>query len=191
MNRRSIAMTAALLVVGLITGIGPAQAKSQTKTVDVRSHYTEPAGSWDGAQCWGLATFIPECHARNVGHATFTGTMRGDQYYELHGTVTPDGKITYEGPAYFTGGTIEGCGTGTFILDETKGYVDMSEYDPITDSAPGFNEWQLRPGSGTGELTNLVSGSGVNNWTFHPAGAAGITQLEGEGDFTGTITCQR
>jgi hypothetical protein len=29
MNRRSIAMTAALLVVGLITGIGPAQAKSQ------------------------------------------------------------------------------------------------------------------------------------------------------------------
>lgn len=191
MHKLTIAV-AAMLAVGFVAGIAPAQAKSQTTTIQVNTHYTEPAGSWDGAQCSGLATFTPTCGARNVGHATFTGTMWGDEYYDLTGmdpTALP-GRITYEGVGYITGG-VEGCGTGTFIIDNTEGYIDMNQYHPLTDSAPGFNRWTLRPGSGTGELTNLVSGSGVNNWTFHPSGAAGINPLEGEGDFTGTITCRR
>jgi hypothetical protein len=88
-------------------------------------------------------------------------------------------------------GGVQGCGSGTYILDDSDGYIDMTQYNPVTDSAPGFNRWTFRPGSGTGELTNLVSGSGVNNWTFHLSGSLGVTPLEGEGDFTGTITCRR
>ena len=193
LHKRSIATAAALLAVGLIVGIGPAQAKTRTKTIDVHSHYTEPAGSVDGAQCRGLATFTPDCGIRETGYSTFTGTMWGDEHYDLTGadpSALPDGKITYEGAAYITGG-VEGCGTGTYILDNTDGYIDMTKYDPITDSAPGYNKWHLRPGSGTGELTNLVSGEGVNNWTIHLAGTVGVTPMEGEGDFTGTITCHR
>ncbi len=56
--------------------------------------------------------------------------------------------------------------------------------------APGYNKWQLRPGSGTGELTNLVSGSGEVTWTVHALGLVGGTPVEGEGDLTGTITCR-
>lgn len=166
----------------------PHPGKGEIKTVAVNAHYTEPAGSWDGAACSGLSTGSPTCRARNAGYATFTGTLYGEEYYDLEGTVTTDRHITYEGPAYVTGG-VQGCGKGSYILEITNGYIDMKKYDPVTNSAPGFNEWSYRPGSGTGELTNLISGSGVNHWTIYWSGAAGVTPVEGEGDFTGTIRC--
>jgi hypothetical protein len=103
----------------------------------------------------------------------------------------PDGKITYDGPDYTDGG-VEGCGTGTYILDTYDGYVDMAQFDPLTVSAPGYNKWRLRAGSGTDELTNLVSGEGENRWTVYFARAiAGDADRFGEGDFTGTMTCRR
>ncbi|MGQ0434928.1 MAG: hypothetical protein ACT452_21270 [Microthrixaceae bacterium] len=198
MSKRSIAMTAAVLVVGLIAGIGPAQAKNtrpapraETKTIEVVTHYTEPAGSEAGATCRGGETSKPECRVLFAGNATLTGTMWGDEYYDLTGadpSALPAGKITYEGTQYMNGG-VEGCGTGTYILEVTEGYIDMTTYDPLTDSAEAHNKWQLRPSSGTGELTNLVSGSGELHGRIHVAGAAGITPNFGDGDFTGTITC--
>lgn len=56
-------------------------------------------------------------------------------------------------------GTVKGCGTGTFILYE-RGWVDATRFDPVTQSAPGFNTWRVRRGSGTGGLEGLVSGHG-------------------------------
>ena len=94
------------------------------------------------------------------GYATVTGTIWGEERYDLTGadpSALPDGKITFEGTQYMNGG-VEGCGTGTYIFEVTEGYIDMNTYDPLTDTAEGYNKWQLRPGSGTGELTNLVSG---------------------------------
>jgi len=198
MNKRSIAITAAFLVAGLIAGVGPAQAKhtrparqAETKTFEVNTHYTEPSGSMAGAKCGSGETFTPECHTLFGGEATFTGTMWGDERYDLQGPIPlalPDGKMAYEGTAYIDGGVV-GCGTGTYILEATEGYVDMTTYNPVTDSARGFNKWHLRPGSGTGELTNLISGSGETHWEMHGLGAAGIGYF-GDGDFTGTITCR-
>ena len=189
MSKRSIAATAALVAVALIAGTGPAQAKSRTKTIEVHTHYTEPAAYDYGVQCAGVLTLAPACVAHVYGTATFTGTMWGDVSYDNYGSATPDGKLTYEGPDYIDGGVI-GCGTGTYIIEDTKGYVDMSQFDPLTNSAPAHNEWHLRAGSGTGELTNLVSGSGENHWREYFVGKDGDSTKAGEGDFTGTITCR-
>jgi len=70
-----------------------------------------------------------------------------------------------------------------------EGYIDMTRFNPLTNSAPGYNKWRLRPGSGTGELTNLVSGQGENHWTVYFVGTGGDPEKFGEGDFTGTVTC--
>lgn len=163
------------------------QSTLRTKTIQVNTHYTEPPSEFDGVQCRGLAS-SPDCGLRFVGTATFTGTMHGEVYYDLTGSITPEGKVTYEGPDYIDGG-VTGCGTGTYIIDDSEGYVDMTKYDPITNSAPGFNRWTLRPGSGTGELKNLVSGKGVNHWRMYFSGFLGMGHY-GKGHFTGSITCR-
>lgn len=184
-------VSAAMLLLGAgIASAAPAQKGSGAiKTLAVNAHYTEPAGSF-GAKCSGLPTASATCRATTTGYADYTGTLYGKDYYDLDGTLTTDGKITYQGPAYFTGG-VQGCGKGAYILDITDGYVDMTKYDPVTNSAPGFNKWRYRPGSGTGALKNLVSGSGVNHWTVYWSGAVGLSPVFGEGDFTGTIKCSR
>ena len=195
MSKRTISITAVLLVSALIVGIGPAEARPRAKTIEVHSHYTEPAGSEAGATCLGGATSTPECRVLFGGEATVTGTMWGHEAYDLSGgdpSALPAGKITFEGTMYMNGG-VEGCGTGTYILEGTEGEIDMTKYDAITDSAPASAKWRLRPGSGTGELTNLVSGSGELHGKIHLAGgnAAGVRPYFGDGDFTGTITCRR
>jgi len=188
----TVVATAMLLAIPL-----QAQAKStansgtgsRTTTIQVHAHYTEPAGDL-GATC--LLVVTPDCRLRYVGKATFTGTMWGPETFDLQsndeGIATKDGHITYEGHGTITGGVV-GCGTGSYTL-EGAGYVDMSQFNPVTQSAPGYNTWRLRPGSGTGQLTNLVSGQGVNNWTYYPVGKNGDPNQSGEGDFTGTITCR-
>lgn len=181
---------------GAVAGGNPSESKSsdasdsrRTKTIQVHSHYTEPSGSVDGAQCRGLVALKPDCQLRYVGTATFTGTMWGDEYYDLTGWVTPGGQITYEGYASITGG-VEGCGTGSYIIDGYEGSTDMTRYDPVTHGAPGYVKWRLRPGSGTGQLTNLVSGEGEVHWTDYFVEHNGDTNKAGEGDVTGTITCR-
>jgi len=187
------ALTVTVVAIALTSG-GVAQAKpsqaARTTTIAVHAPYTEPEGNWDGAHCTGLVAMAPECQGRYVGTATFTGTMWGDDHYDLEGWATPDGRITYEGPNYITGG-VKGCGTGSYIIEDYDGYIDMTKFDPLTNSAPGYNQWRLRPGSGTGELTNLVSGQGKNVWTVYFAGKDGDPEKFGEGDFTGTVTCGR
>ena len=158
----------------------------------MHTHYTEPEGHWDGAQCGGLVTVTPECRAHYIGTATLTGTLWGDDSYDLTTSTSSQspGYITYEGPNYVTGG-VEGCGTGSYIFDDYGGKIDMTQYDPLTNSAPGYNIWRLRPGSGTGELTNLVSGEGENHWRIYFGGGKdGDPDQYGVGDFTGTITCR-
>jgi len=187
------ALTVTVVAIALMGG-GVAQAEpshaARTKTIQVVAQYTEPEGHYDGARCWGLVAVTPECKLRYIGTASFTGTLFGPEHYDLYGLATPDGRITYEGTAYFSGG-ITGCGAGSYIIDVEDGYIDMTRFDPLTNSAPGHNNWRVRPGSGTGELTNLVSGQGVTNWTAYFAGKPGSPETFGEGDFTGSITCGR
>lgn len=142
-------------------------------------------------KCLAGGTPTPHCRVLFGGKATFTGTLWGQGDYDLEGTdpaALPEGKITYEGSELITGG-VKGCGRGTYIIDATEGYTDMTTYDPLTDSAEGYSKWQVRPGGGTGDLTNLVSGSGELRWKMHVKGFANITHF-GEGDLTGAITCR-
>lgn len=172
-----------------------------TRTIAVQTHFTEPPSSDYGIQCRGVVTLTPECLAHVYGTTTFTGTLWGSIQYDNYGmaevlrnpTPEPDGrpneKVSYEGPDFVTGGVV-GCGTGSYIIEDYDGYVDLNRFDPLTHSAPGFNKWRLRPGSGTGQLTNLISGEGVNHWTEYFVGKDGDSQKAGEGEFTGTITCR-
>jgi hypothetical protein len=167
------------------------------RTIAVSAPYTDPdASEFDGFHCAGLAS-TPSCGVRFVGTSTWAGgTITGGEHYELAGGPTIDGKLTYEGPAYVTG-AVQGCGSGTFIIDNYDGYIDLAKDDPTNNfeggvggSAPGFNYWKVRAGSGTGGLAGLVSGGGVNHWRFYNAGGAGLGGPEGIGLFTGTITCR-
>lgn len=187
----------AIIATAVLAGIPQqAQAKSarksaagsRTRTIQVHAHFTEPAGNI-GVTCL-LVT--PDCRMRYAGTSTYTGTFWGHETNDLHstdeGVVTPGGHLTYEGDAVLTGGIV-GCGTGSFTF-YGKGFIDMSRYDPITNSAPGYNDWHIRPGSGTGQLTNLVSGGGDGHWTYYSVGKNNDPNQSGEGDFTGTITCR-
>lgn len=180
----------------LLPSAAHASPPTDTKTITVSAPYTDPeASEFDGAQCAGFAS-TPSCGVRFVGTSTWSGTITGDEHYELEGGPTADGKLTYEGPAYIMG-TIEGCGSGSFIIDNYDGYIDYAKTDPndnleggVGGSAPGFNRWKIRAGSGTGGLAGLVSGGGVNHWRIYNQGTAGLGGPEGIGLFTGTITCE-
>lgn len=174
-----------------------ASPPTETKTITVNAPFTDPEPSqYDGFQCTGLPG-TPSCGLHSVGTSTWSGgTFTADEHYALTGGPTTDGKFTYAGAAYLTG-AIEGCGSGTFIIETDDGYVDFAKTDPndnlpggVGGSAPGFNHWQLRAGSGTGGLAGLVSGGGEVNWRYYHQGGAGLGGPEGIGVLTGTITCQ-
>jgi hypothetical protein len=185
-----------IVVLGLaawLVSAAPAAARSAAplRTIAVDSHYTEPSGSMDGMDC---RFETPDCKAHYVGRTSFTGTFSGAATYDLLAWFEPSGKIRYEGPDYITG-SIAGCGSGKFILDEPYGEIDMTKFDPVTQSAPGYNTWRVRSGSGTGELAGLVSGSGVNNWRVYFQGQYPLepdpsAERFGKGHFTGTVTCR-
>jgi hypothetical protein len=160
--------------------------------VEVHTHYTEPSPGVGGVECSGLAPVPPQpdCGIHFVGTSKFTGTMYGDVRYDNYGMWQPNGHLAYRGPDYIDGG-VEGCGTGTFVIDDSEGDIDYTAYDPKTNSAPGTNKWHLRRGSGTGGLTNLVDGEGTNTWREDFDGETGQSDIAGEGDFTGWITCCR
>jgi hypothetical protein len=169
-------------------------ASSAIKTFNVDSYYTEYAESVDGAGCSGLSTSGPVCYATVRGKATFTKSIKGVQDFvcgtDAAHALTPDGKLTYTCTGVVFTATLEGCGSGTIIADETGGYIDLAKYNAKTDSAPAFNRWKIRGGSGTGQLQDVVSGSGENHWMEHLKGEVDPMVYSGTGHFTGTISCR-
>lgn len=162
------------------------------RTFPVDTYYTEYAEQVDGFGCGGLATSAPGCDATVRGEAKFTGSVAGNERFtcstDAAHALTPEGHLTYTCVGYFTG-SIRGCGSGSFIFDNPNGYIDLSKYDPQTNTSPAYNDWSYRRGSGTGNLQNLVSGSGVNHWTEHFDGEVDSSKYSGTGHFTGTISC--
>ncbi|MEY2569031.1 MAG: hypothetical protein QOE35_3560 [Actinomycetota bacterium] len=167
------------------------------KTVDVHSNYDEPAPETNGVRCPGITTGKVDCRLHDSGDAYFTGTFEGTAHFELESIVlttderTTGGKSYYEGDGnQFDDVVVAGCGHGAFHMDESDGYIDFNHYDPVTNSAPGYNKWSIRPGSGTGDLVGLA-GEGENHWTFYLNGylpTAGPRD-GGKGLFTGSVTC--
>ncbi len=126
MNKRSIAMTAALLVVGLIAGIGPAQAKThppKTTTTVVRGAYVDdiscaPTGATPHAD--DPTTFDISCD----GGSLFTGGLDGHTVFHWAGTMDAAGNIAAQYDEWFYGtysgedGSFGGIhAVGTFSVD--------------------------------------------------------------------------
>lgn len=162
-------------------------------SIDVSSEYTEPPMNVDRFGCRGFASNAPACSWGVTGVATFTGTIWGNAPFECSSdlpTATPDGKLLYTCSDYVTGG-VDGCGTGSFVVEAPYGYLDLAKYDPVTNTVPGFNTWTIRPNSATGTLADhLVSGHGENHWTYFVNGQLGLQRDMGRGHFSGTITCR-
>lgn len=196
-------MTGWALLVGMLA-VPPTAAAERTrtkartpatvlKTIQVDSTYTEPAPSLDGVDCRFSAIaqqqYDRACRGHFVGPATFKGTFEMDAVFDLLGWADGNGDLRYEGFNIMKG-TIPGCGTGTFVLDEPYGVIHRETFDPANQSMRGYNTWFVRKGSGTEGLSNLVSGQGENNWTaFFSRGHDGEDGF-GEGRFTGEVTCR-
>lgn len=131
MHKRNIAMTAALLVVGLIAGIGPAQAKTTNNSakkngpppITVRGGYindlgcvpTGPPSPTDDAQAVEL-----QCTGQSMWNGDFTGRTVA----HISATVATSGRMY---------GTYEEMFVGTYMGDMsyggllTKGYLEIDE----------------------------------------------------------------
>lgn len=128
MNKRSIAMTAVLLVVGLIAGIGPAQAKNtRTSKNDSPPPTVVRGGYIDDAQC-RIPTSVPtitqdaqavEFEIDCTGSALWNGGFTGRTVSHIHGTVTTSGRVF---------GTYEEMFVGTYAGDNSYGGLLMRGY---------------------------------------------------------------
>ncbi len=80
---------------------------------------------------------------------------------------------------YLVTATVDGCGTGTFMLVELMQFVSGADRDRPTGTYKGT--WQIVDGSGRGALST-IAGSGTSTGVFGTAADQGRT-------FTGTIAC--
>ncbi len=217
-GKKVVALVGLALLMSTVSGAGAADAKTAThktarhktarhktatrktatrktathKTAQVYSTYDEPVPKSNGVSCPGISTAQPKCAIHDSGYAYFVGTFQGTAHYDLDSLIGLETKSRYEGDGnQFDDVIVDGCGHGTFHMDESDGYIDFGRYDPVTNSAPGYNRWRIRPDSGTGDLVGLA-GEGENNWTFYLNGylpTAGPRE-GGKGVFTGTVSCR-
>lgn len=166
------------------------------QTWALTSDYRQDAGAYDSVGCHGLTspTTLSErsCVAYYSGEVTSTGGLVGTQRFRLATWFERDGMYHYEGEPVFRG-SVPGCGTGTFRFRETEGTIDILHTNPADGSTPGFNKWEIIPGTATGTLRGrLLGGHGVNNWKAYGMNAEPNTAQGdfGKGRFTGTITCR-
>jgi len=203
MNTRTLFIAIAIAGTGAVAspaGAHTSDPTSQpvTKTVDVVAPYQDVTNpGLEGLRCDHFSANEPRCRILSNGTARWTGTLRGEASFVLD--LWPDeslpGQFFYEGFGdqgnHFVDVEIEGCGRGGFQMEEWDGRVALSppaDYNVATNKGAGFNRWRVRPGSGTGQLVGLT-GSGVNNWTYHSAYSPVQYGNYGEGVFTGTLTC--
>jgi len=192
MNKRSIAMTAAPLVVGLIAGIGPAQAKSGSGRVKTVSAYTNFVDSKADASP-SLACPGPDCGLE----VQYTTALNGPSVYgyeeaTLFGGPDPlhPGVLAYHGTAVFHV-TKSLCGTGTFTEVITEGTVDYSKIDPSTQTTPAHDTWTIISGSGTGQLVG-IEGTGTDVGELQDFTVEELLNHNGgnPGVHYGTLTCR-
>lgn len=192
MNRTLIGIAVVVLALQAAPARAARETSGQTKlrTVNVIAQFKEKALTLDGVDCRPSAAqrSVQEvCKLHLVGPSTFTGTI--DAKVSLDYLAWPDGvNLRYTGTDYIVG-SVAGCGTGSFVIDYPEGLVNQDRFNPMTQGEPGWNTWVLRKGSGTGGLTNLVSGSGEMYFTAYPLRGHDQSETFANGDITGTFTC--
>jgi hypothetical protein len=125
------------------------------------------------------------CSITSSGQTDWSGDFEGSSLY--HQTGHFDAQSTSyraESWDWFVSVTVAGCGTGNMIW-EGVGVASAQEQDPTTGKVIGHGTWNYVPGSGTGDLANVVSGT----MTFdHIEFAPGT--WENHEKVTGTIVCR-
>lgn len=174
-----------LALIGVVLSlIGPAagaetQGAAQEQTVPIDATFGG-YGKFEKVDCLSVPG---TCEFYLRGHAEVSGSRVGTVLSLLHGHFTPEGFV-YTGFDYFTG-MIVGCGVGSVTHSE-KGIIRDLVLLPLPNVGfGGFQEWAVVPGSGTGGLAGVSSGSGIDTFVIRPDG----TRLYGGGRAVGSTTC--
>lgn len=182
---RMLSCRRGLVAVGVLllfaSPLHVAQAQKSGRPIAVRAHYTE-AFTLLGAQCNAESLESPQCGAIMGGLSYYTGSIAGTERFSCTTEGLPtDGKLRASCHAKFLAPTkVAGCGTGTFSFT-ANGDVDLTAFDPATQTFPGKGDWAVVAGSGTGDLRRL---KGAGHIVWHLA-----TTGDSYGDATGTVTC--
>jgi hypothetical protein len=133
-NKRSIATTAALLAVGLIVGIGPAQAKAaQTAKKQGPPPITIRGGYINDLNCvpTGVSptdddqVYNVECTASSM----WNGDLTGREVVHFKGTADTSARVT---------GTYEGVFVGTYAGDHSHGGLHTTGYFEVDENSQFF-----------------------------------------------------
>ena len=171
----------ALLCAALVCSLGAASAhaaatKAVTFTVPFEDHTTRITGL--GA-CDVNQTGV--CSVRFGGATTIKGDL--STFVDYFGYFRGDTQRVFEGESWDPHtGSLKGCGSGSFVMHQTKINGDFSKFDPVTQSAPLYIVWEVLPGSGTGDFTG-ATGAGTGTGVFY-------YDLGNKGTYTGTINCR-
>jgi hypothetical protein len=125
------------------------------------------------------------CNVTSSGETQWSGDFEGASLYHQVGHFDPQ-SMSYRARSWdrFVSVTVAGCGTGTMTWYGV-GVASAEEQDPTTGKLIGHGTWEYVPGSGTGDLANVVSGT----MTFdHIEFAPGT--WENHEEVTGTIVCR-
>lgn len=150
------------------------------RSLEVRADFQDP-GFLTHIRSVSCGPLTEQCEVEYAGHSVVSGTLSGFTDYTAWLRPHPDGTTSYWTRETFTG-TVAGCGTGTFEFLISDGTVGS----PGPDNGftfPLHGTWTLVPGSGTGALTALTTGSGDETGTSY-ADTSTVGQL------TGQLTCQ-
>lgn len=137
MSKRSIAMTAALLVVSLLAGIAPAQAKKHTSPpITVQGGYINDLSCVPtGVSPTDVAEeYQVECTASTLLNGDFTGRT----FSHLHGTVATSGRMS---------GTYEETFVGTYAGDHSYGGLLMTGYFEVDENTQFFARAEIVNGT--------------------------------------------
>lgn len=156
----------------------PVAAAAPRRSHTVTGSEADPAGVQpDGASCSASAG---GCRLDFVGHATFSGGLRGTSAYELHfdPVPQPDG-IHYRGTERFDSLTTP-CGTGGVVVD-LQGVYETTTIDVATHTTTLVERGQFR--DGTGQLAGMT---GSFTYTAHDH-----NDTTTDGSYRGAVTCDR
>jgi hypothetical protein len=174
----------AIVALGLPDSGGveePPASPTNGETV-VDSRFTDPGQltGMRGASCGVAQPGV--CEFSFTGHSTVTGSLSGWTDYAMWGHGNTDGSMSYSTRETFTG-TVSGCGRGTFDFVSEGGRIEPGPSSEDPSGQRVHAPWTLVPGSGTGDLVGLVSGSGVLEGVAYP-------DTSTRGRWTGVLRCR-
>lgn len=160
-----------LLVAGSPTFAQAGPNSRSATVIEVRGSLHAEPSSLPDAQCPAGTQYsmYPEYSGVFSGTGVVCGRSNG---------VNSDGSLSFAETNKFTG-TVSGCGAGS-ITYSVEGVV--YPLDPVTQTLPANEDWQIIEGSGTGGLRRLRSGGGHNNAVINSDGSI-------DAEFNGFVRC--